>query len=131
MDMVQSLGVLVAHRNCVEAEIAKINDDIQGLEALVLRYGGARHCKATESISALRSLLVHRENTLDNIDRQLALVRVQMDGVETLVKRLNRTRKEVVVPALTEAMSIRAESSILAATNVPIDEDELIEQEKM
>ena len=127
MDMVQTLGVLVAHRNCVEAEIAKITDDLQGLEAVCARYGGARHCKATESISALRSLLVHRENTLDNIDRQLALVRVQMDGVETLVKRLNRTRKEVRVPALSEAMSIRAESSILAATHQPIDADEIVD----
>lgn len=131
MDMVQTLGVLVAHRNCVEAEIAKINDDVQGLEALCQRYGGARHCKATDSINALKSLLVHRENTLDNIDRQLALVRVQMDGVETLVKRLNRTRKEVRVPALTEAMSVRAESSILAATHVAVDEDDAIEQEKL
>ena len=131
MDMVQSLGVLVAHRNCVEAEIAKIADDIQGLETVCQRYGGARHCKATDSLNALKSLLTHRENTLDNIDRQLALVRVQMEGVETLVKRLNRTRKEVKVPALTEAMSIRAESSILAASNVPFEEDDQIEQEKM
>jgi hypothetical protein len=123
MDMVQSLGVLVAHRNCVEAEIAKIQDDLQGLDALCQRYGGTRHCKATDSVAALRSLLVHREATLDNIDRQLALVRVQMEGVETLVKRLNRTRREVKVPALSEAMSVRAESSILAATHQPVDND--------
>lgn len=130
MDMVQTLGVLVAHRNCVEAEIAKIIDDIQGLEQMCQRYGGPRHCRAVDSLAAMRSLLLHRENTLDNIDRQLALVRVQMDGVETLVKRLNRTRKEVKVPALSEAMSIRAESSILAATHAPVDDDEIAEELK-
>jgi hypothetical protein len=128
MDMVQTLGVLVAHRNCVEAEIAKIKDDIEGLEQMCSRYGGARHCRAVDSVNALKSLQLHRENTLDNIDRQLALVRVQMEGAETLVKRLNRTRREVKVPALSEAMSIRAESSILAATHQPIDDDEIAEE---
>lgn len=130
MDMVQTLGILVAHRNCVEAEIAKIGDDILGLEQLCQRYGGQRHARATDSVNALKSLLLHRENTLDNIDRQLALVRVQMDGVETLVKRLNRTRREVKVPALSEAMSIRAESSILAATHHPVDDDEINDEFK-
>jgi hypothetical protein len=125
MDIAHSVALLNAHAGVLEAEIVRIEADIEALHNVAERYAGSSGFAAStrNAEAGLSRLRDNKRQQLGEVKQQLDLFRLHLPAAQQLLKRLRHTQR-VELPSSTfppPSSSVNAvvESQILAAVNLP------------
>jgi len=113
MEIADTVLQLAAHKGVLEAEIARLQTDIDALKQLSHRYGGPKVAKAAEPLKDLSLLRAKKEAQLAEVEQQMELFRLHHASGRQLLVKLAAEGQTAMVPSLVGP-------SLNAMTNSPI-----------
>ena len=113
MEIAETVLQLAAHKGVLEAEIARLETDIDFMKQLGHRYGGPKAAKTSEPTKDLAQLKQTKEKQLAAVEQQMELFRLHHASGKQLLSQLAGPGQTAIIPPLVGP-------SLNAMTNSPI-----------